>query len=103
MPTAIQTYLGSKELKKLIINRSTEFGLPLKGICLDLGIDYANFMQSYINSNDNNNFEISEEKFEGVLKSLGIGIRHQFIIDKKFDSVSKKEYLREVFNNYNNG
>jgi len=103
MVTALDSYLGSNELKKLIVSRSTEFELPLKAICLDLGIDYANFMQSYINSNENNKFKIEEGKFLELLKHLGINVRYQFIINDKSDYAAKKEYLREVFNKYNNG
>jgi len=100
MATALEAYLGSNELKKLIVTRSTQFELPLKAICLDLQIDYRSFMQSYINSNENNKFEIEEGKFLGILNHLGINVRHQFVINSKFDYQAKKEYLREVFNKY---
>ena len=60
-------------------------------------------MQSYINSNENNKFKIEESKFLELLKHLGINVRYQFIINDKFDYTAKKEYLREVFNKYNNG
>lgn len=96
MATALQTYLGSKELKKLIYNRSVEFNLPLKGICLENGVNYADFMNAYINSSENKKFEIEEEKFEGILSSLGIEIRHQFIINKSFNYQEKQNQLREI-------
>lgn len=96
MPTAIATYLGSKELKKLIVNRSFDFGLPLKAICIENDVNYQEFMQSYINSNENRHFEISEENFEGILSSLGIEVRHQFIINKNFDFKERQNQLRQV-------
>lgn len=98
---AIDTYLGSKELKKLIVDRSFELELPLKLICLEVAIDYKDFMQSYINSHENKNFTVSENKFEAVLNALGIKVRHQFIIDEKFDYKSKQDELREVFKKNN--
>lgn len=97
MPTAIETYLGSKELKKLIVRRSEELGLPLRFICLDLGIDYAAFARQYLNSNENKEFTIDEKLFEKLLLSLGVEIRHQFVIDKNFNSEEKKEYLRTIY------
>lgn len=94
----IDIYLGSKELKKLIVKRSFDLELPLKLICLDLGIDYKEFMSKYINSHENNNYEISEELFEKILSHLGISVRHQFVIDTRFDAVAKQEYLRDIYN-----
>jgi hypothetical protein len=99
---AIDAYLGSKELKKTIINRSVELGVPLKLICLDLGIDYRFFKMAYLGSHENKKFEIEEEKFVALLNHLGIKVRFQFVIDKEFDSEEKKEYLREVYNKYGN-
>jgi hypothetical protein len=103
VPTAIETYLGSKELKKLIVSRSFDLKLPLQAICLDLGISYREFMQSYINSNENKHYEIDEEKFEGILSHLGIEIRHQFIINKNFDYFEQQNKLREVLKKHKNG
>lgn len=96
--SALSTYLGSKELKKLIVKRSLDLRLPLKLICMDLDINYLDFMRSYINSSENKTFKIEEEKFEGLLGSLGINVRHQFVIDTNFDAVAKQDYLREMYN-----
>lgn len=97
MATALETYLGSKELKRLIVKRSFDLELPLRMICLDIGIDYAELMRAYINSSENKNYTIEEHKFEALLAALGINIRHQFVINENFDHKAKQEYLREVF------
>lgn len=85
----IDVLRGSKELKRLIINRSFEFRIPLKYICKEVGVDYISFMQSYINSETMANCSLTEENFEQILKLLGVSIRTQFVIDSKYDGLEQ--------------
>ncbi len=80
---------GSKEVKRLIVSRSFEYRIPLKYICLEVGLDYISFMQSYINSETMANCSVTEEQFEKILKILGITIRPQFVIDELYDGLEQ--------------
>jgi len=62
---------------------------------LELGIEYKDFMASYINSNSMRECNISEEDFEKILKLLGVTIQHRFIIDKDYDGVKEKNELMQ--------
>lgn len=86
---AIDILRGSKELKRLIVDRSFEFKIPLKYICFEVGIDYNSFMQSYINSETMANCSLTEEQFEKILKILGVTIRTQFVIDSNYDGLEQ--------------
>jgi hypothetical protein len=70
MSSLIDVYLGSNELKKLIVNRSEELRLPLRFICHRVKIDYSVFIESYINSLNNHTFDITEKQFEQILGQL---------------------------------
>lgn len=97
MSSILEIYLGSKELKKLIIRRSEEFEIPFRYICNDIKMDYRDFMQSYINSLSNDNFSITEQQFERLLELLGIKLKHQFIIKSDYPAGSIREMLREKY------
>lgn len=89
-------FLGSAELKKALIVRSTELEIPFKYICAEVGVNYDEFMRSYINSSSNN-LEISEDKFSQIMSLLGIGTRVQFVISSTFDYVKVREELKEKY------
>lgn len=91
--TILDIYLGSKELKKLIIRRSEDFEIPFRYICNDIKMDYKDFMQSYINSISNDSFSITEEQFERMLELLGIKLKHQFIIKSDYPAGAIREML----------
>ena len=97
MSSILDIYLGSKELKKLIIRRSEEFEIPFRYICNDIKMDYRDFMQSYINSLSNDSFSITEEQFERMLELLGIKLKHQFIIKSDYPAGAIREMLKEKY------
>lgn len=98
MGRLLKTFLISRELKKVIIRRSTELDLPLRHVCFDVGISYVRFMASYINSGMTDNCEISEDEFERLLETLGITVRFQFVIQKEF--ISRNKELKEKYEKY---
>ena len=77
--------IQSKEIKKLLVNRSFEYKIPLKYVCDEVGVNYSAFMEGYINSVNSDFFEIKEEKFIEVLNFLGINIRMAVIVDTSKD------------------
>jgi len=89
----IDALLGSKELKRELVERSFEFGIPFKMICNEVGIEYKVFMASYINSHESPNSEITEEQLKEVMALLGMQVRYQFVIDKSFDHAAVKQKL----------
>lgn len=92
----LDIYLGSKELKKLLISRSEELQIPFKYICHDLGIDYTDFMKQYINSNSAN-MPIGEEMFGKILSYLGINVRFQFVVDTGFRALEVQQELKNKY------
>jgi len=84
---------GSKEVKRLIVDRSFQFKIPLKYICTEIGIDYRNFMLSYINSDNMDNCTLTEEQFIDILKVLGVTVRMQLVIDKDYDGLEERTKL----------
>ena len=89
-------YLGSKELKKTIVELSFKYEMPLRFICIHAGISYKDFMATYINSVENKNFEVTQHQFEKVLDVLGIKVRHQFVITE-IDYAKKRVELEEKY------
>ncbi len=89
----IEILRGSKELKRLIVNRSFEYKIPLRYICQECGIEYKEFMLSYINSSTMKDCRLKEEDFANILKLLGVTIKHQFIIDKEYDGLEVRNEL----------
>lgn len=89
----LKTILNSKELKRLLVSISNESRIPFKYLCEEVGIDYNEFMMSYINVKGLSTADISEDKFKELLKLLGISIRTQFVVDTKIDLESLKSKL----------
>ena len=96
MSKLIEIYLGSVELKKLLISRSKELNIPFSLVCKSIGIDYNKFLNKYVNVSDSRGFDVSESQFEELLNSFGISVRHQFVIDDNFDAVKKIDELNSL-------
>jgi hypothetical protein len=96
----LDIYLGSKELKKLIVDRSTRFELPLRYICSYAKIDYKEFMQNYINSLENNEATLTEKQFNDIFEILGIATRFQFVV-KKDENYNANEMRKMITEHYN--
>lgn len=92
----LHTYLTSKELKGLIVQRSIEFQLPLRYICHKVGISHDSFMRSYINGGGLN-LEIEECQFEQILEILGISIRFQFVVQREYNACEVQGQLKEEY------
>lgn len=95
--SALDIYLGSKEIKKIIVKRSFEFKIPLKFICNEIGIKYDSFISDYINAEDSSKYSITEEKFEKVLCLLGMEPRCTVVLKKDFDVEETRERLRQKY------
>lgn len=91
----LKTYLGSNELKKVIVKRSIELNIPFRFICHEIGVEYRAFMQTYINSSTGDSSDMTEEQFEGMLEILGIETRFQFVLKSNF--VAQGEKLKEKY------
>ncbi len=94
-------YLGSKEIKRVIVQRSTDLQLPLRFICNEIKYDYRIFMEGYINSVDNDRCTLTEDQFEKILNLLGVNVKHLVIIDTAFDAEAQRNKLRERYDNRN--
>lgn len=98
----LNIYLGSAELKRKIVERSTEFEIPLAYICGEIGIEYNALMKSYINVSGISRLEITEEQFEKMLSILGISVRHQFVIETDYKGREVSEELHEKYQRIKN-
>lgn len=85
--------MGSKELKRLLIERSFKFDIPFRKLCQKIGVDHTSFMRSYINSSVGDPNIINEDQFIDLMNRLGINVRYQFVIDKEFEKKLEKEKL----------
>ena len=85
--------MGSKELKRTLVERSFKYQIPFKDICQKIGVDYKLFMSSYINSHAGGEGVINEAQFLELMDELGMSVRYQFVIDKNFDKEVEKEKL----------
>lgn len=99
--------LNSAEVKKLFVQRSTDYQLPLKYICSEAGVDFNEFMQSYVNSKASSGCSITEDQFMKMLSVIGVNVKYTFIIDSKVDmnDVSRKicdKYLKLSDSYYSN-
>ncbi len=99
--TLLQRYLGSKELKKIIVERSFKFEIPLRYVCKEVGLEYKHFMDAYINSLENKDFVTTEDQFEKLLELLGIRVRVQFLVQgpENYDAAKIKEDLEIKYGN----
>lgn len=93
----IDVLIQSKEIKKLLVDRSFKYRIPLDFICREVGISYTDFMRGYINSKDGKFFEISESKFREILSILGIHIRSTVVIDKSLDMIAVSKSLSDKY------
>lgn len=98
MSDLLNVLLHSGAVRKLIYSRSLEYNIPLRYLCLEAGIDYMNFMRSYINSNSGK-AKITEEQFIKILDILGIDVRYQFVINEKTDVTKARNELAEKYKN----
>jgi single-stranded DNA-specific DHH superfamily exonuclease len=89
----LKRLITSKELKKLIVQQSHDFNIPIKYACSELRIDYDNLMAAYINSKNSETFTMSEERFIEFLEFFGIVVRHQIVIDENKDLKKLSENL----------
>lgn len=87
-------YLGSKELKKAIVDLSFKHDIPLKFLCAEAKINFKIFMQGYVNSNTyKEDLPVTEKQFEKIFELLGIDRRVQFVIKSNFDAEKVKNEL----------
>lgn len=89
--------IKSKEIRKLVVERSFLYRIPFKFICSECGLNYDNFMDAYINSKDGEWFNCDEKKFMKMLGVLGIKIRHQVVVDKSIDMEAKSKELSDKY------
>lgn len=99
--------LNSAEVKKLFIQRSRDYQLPLKYICNEAGVDFNEFMQSYVNSKASSGCSITEDQFIKMLSVIGVNVKYTFIIDSKVDMNAESrricdKYLKISDNYYRN-
>lgn len=92
--STLHVYLNSVEIKKQLVSRSQEFGIPFKYICKEIGIDYDRFLTQYINAKDSSKFRISEDDFERILFFLGMETRYTIVLKKDFNSQEILDSLR---------
>lgn len=96
MSKMLSIYLGSAELKKELIARSIKYEIPFKYVCSEIGINYDEFMRSYINSTSSN-LDIAEEKFSDLLTMFGIEVRVQFVTHLEFGQKALRDRLKEKY------
>lgn len=100
----MKTYQHSKAIKRLIVEKSYEYQIPIRLLCLEVGIEYKKFLASYINSNEENDSPcFTEEQFEGLLKLLGLTPRVQVIIDKDYEPRKVRDILRIKYDTNGSG
>lgn len=97
MPTLHEIYLESKQLKSALYKRSLQFGIPFMYVCKEVGVDYAAFINLYMNKVDSSKSPITEKQFSAILELYGIKTKIQFVIEKNFDAEKTKKYLEENY------
>lgn len=95
--TFLEVLIKSKEIRKIVVERSFMYRIPLKFICRECGFEYDHFMSAYINSKQGDSFYPTELQFEKMLKLLGIKIRHQVVVDKSVDMVEIAKRLEDKY------
>lgn len=91
----IDILLNNLEIKKLVVERSIKYSIPLKFLCAEAGLDYNKFMLSYINAK--NPSGVSEEQFLKILECLGIELKLNLIINSSIDMSLKSRQLEEKY------
>jgi len=94
MSSFMDVFVGSKELKRKIVELSDSHEIPLRYICKEIQVDYKHFMQAYINS-DSGNLSLTEYQAKRILSMLGIEVRTQFIINTEHDYKGVQQMLKE--------
>lgn len=87
----------SKEIKRLVVQRSIDYNIPLRYLCNEVGLEYDRFMQTYINSSSSRTAKISESQFIEILKILGIDVRYQIVVNKNADMELVSRNLAEKY------
>lgn len=87
--------LQSVEIKKLIVQRSTEHKIPLKYLCEKVGVNYLSFMASYIRAEGDP--DIREEDFLKILELLGVTLRFQLVVEKSIDMDARRLEITEWY------
>jgi hypothetical protein len=100
---SLEKYLGSKELKKLIVQRSHALDIPFRYICTDVDLSYKHFMEAYINSIENKEFKVTEEQFEKILENLGIKVRMQLLVQNPGQEYNPDEVREKLKLKYERG
>jgi hypothetical protein len=93
----LDIYLGSKEVKKMLVARSAEFEIPFRYVCEEIGVDYMHFMSSYINAIEATKDPITEKQFEKMLEIFGIEVRTVFVIDKDYNGEAMRLHLKSKY------
>lgn len=97
--TLLEVFMESKEIKKLIVERSTMYRMPLRYVCREAGIDYTDFMSMYINSGSWKKCNLTEDQFQKLLSIFGIEVRFQLVINKSIDLIIESKRLAEKYGN----
>lgn len=92
----LDIYLGSNEIKNLLVERSEKFRIPFHYSCLAAGIDYNSFMESYVNARSGKP-SFTEAQFEKILSCYGIETRYTIVVKEDFDHETMKLDLREKY------
>jgi hypothetical protein len=87
----------SKEIKRLIVERSMKYGIPLRHLCWECNIEYQRFMNEYINLVNGSTMDIDEESFKELLAILGIKIRYQIIVDDGLEVIEHSKILSQKY------
>lgn len=93
----LDIYLGSKELKRLLVKRSTEFKIPFIYACEEAGVEYGRFLTGYLNSIEVSKDFINEAQFEKILEIYGVDVRTIFILKKDYDSEAVRLNLKAKY------
>lgn len=93
----LEIYTGSNELKKLLVKRSSEFDIPFRYACDEVGVEYSRFMSGYINALEVTKDIINEKQFEGILEIYGIDVRTLFIIKSDYNGEAMRLHLKSKY------
>lgn len=97
MSKLLDTILTSNQLKKIIVERSFKYQIPIRYLCDECGVDYKMFMSTYINSTSGDAKHVSEDQFVKMLSILGIDVRFQFVINKSYNIEEVSKGLSEKY------
>lgn len=92
----LDVYTESKQLKRIIVERSLKYKIPLRYICNDIGVNYRQFMNAYINGSSLPE-GMNQYKFEKMLSLLGIDVRCQFVINGNYNGEAVNNELKRKY------